>query len=91
MCVELDLRKPLVPQFSVEGQILSVVYESIGQICNSCGRVEHMKEGCEVFHKKLNEGGVVVDDTEMTDNNAGIEESDKGLWKTVQRARRPRK
>ncbi|KAI9107225.1 hypothetical protein K1719_021834 [Acacia pycnantha] len=49
VCVELDLNKPLVPQFSVEGQTLSVVYESLGKICNNCGRVGHIKEGCEAF------------------------------------------
>ncbi|KAI9082420.1 hypothetical protein K1719_035563 [Acacia pycnantha] len=30
MCVELDLTKPLVPEVNVEGQLLSVVYESLG-------------------------------------------------------------
>ncbi|KAI9101594.1 hypothetical protein K1719_023838 [Acacia pycnantha] len=30
MCVELDLTKPLVPEFSVEGRTLSGVYESLG-------------------------------------------------------------
>ncbi|KAI9103629.1 hypothetical protein K1719_023252 [Acacia pycnantha] len=32
MCVELDLTKPLVPEFNVEGQTLSIAYESLG-IC----------------------------------------------------------
>ncbi|KAI9094517.1 hypothetical protein K1719_026637 [Acacia pycnantha] len=45
MCVELDLKKPLVPEFNVEGQVLSVVYESLGQLCNKCGRMGHLKEG----------------------------------------------
>ncbi|KAI9118163.1 hypothetical protein K1719_010495 [Acacia pycnantha] len=38
MCVELDLTKPLVPEFNVEGEVLSVVYESLGMLCNKCGR-----------------------------------------------------
>ncbi|KAI9128007.1 hypothetical protein K1719_001000 [Acacia pycnantha] len=91
MCVELDLSKPLVPEFDVEGQKLSVVYESLGKICNSCGRVGHTKEGCEAFHRKLNEGSMVVDEAEQNVVNAGDKEKDKERWKTVQRARRPRR
>ncbi|KAI9114616.1 hypothetical protein K1719_014314 [Acacia pycnantha] len=91
MCVELDLNKPLVPEFNVEGKTLSVVYESLGQICNSCGRVGHMKEGCEAFHRKLNAGGMAVDEPELKGDNTKEKESEEGLWKTVQRARRPRR
>ncbi|KAI9080992.1 hypothetical protein K1719_036972 [Acacia pycnantha] len=91
MCVELDLSKPLVPEFNVEGQKLSVVYESLGQICNSCGRVGHTKEGCEAFHRKLNEGSMVVDEAEQNVVNVGDKEKDKERWKTVQRTRRPRR
>ncbi|KAI9078128.1 hypothetical protein K1719_039896 [Acacia pycnantha] len=40
MCVELDLTKPLIPEFCVERQMLSVVYESLGALCQHCGRVE---------------------------------------------------
>ncbi|KAI9084451.1 hypothetical protein K1719_033641 [Acacia pycnantha] len=91
MCVELDLNKPLVPEFNMEGQTLSVVYESLGKICNRCGRVGHMKEGCEAFHRKLNAGGMAVDEPEPKGKNTDEKESEKGLWKTVQRARRPRR
>ncbi|KAI9108458.1 hypothetical protein K1719_020649 [Acacia pycnantha] len=91
MCVELDLTKPLIPQFKVEGQILSVVYESLGHICNRCGRVGHTKEGCEVFHRKLNEESMGVDEAGGKGISTGENESDKGLWKTVSRALRPRR
>ncbi|KAI9122004.1 hypothetical protein K1719_006693 [Acacia pycnantha] len=91
MCVELDLSKPLVPEFSVEGQILSVVYESLGQLCNKCGRVGHLKEACEAFHRKINEEVMVVDGVEAANKNEGDKEGDKGRWKTVQRFRRPRR
>ncbi|KAI9087124.1 hypothetical protein K1719_030888 [Acacia pycnantha] len=40
MCVELDLIKPLVPKFNVEWKLLSVVYESLGQLCTKYGRVK---------------------------------------------------
>ncbi|KAI9070755.1 hypothetical protein K1719_047287 [Acacia pycnantha] len=74
MCVELDLNKPLVPEFNMEGKTLSVVYESLGKICNRCGRVGHMKEGCEAFHRKLNAGGMAVDEPEPKGKNTDEKE-----------------
>ncbi|KAI9080033.1 hypothetical protein K1719_037966 [Acacia pycnantha] len=91
MCVELDLNKPLIPEFSVEGQKISVVYESLGQICNNCGRVGHSKGGCEAFHKKMNEGSMLVDGIEENESNGEGKENGANRWKTVQRARRPRR
>ncbi|KAI9080576.1 hypothetical protein K1719_037437 [Acacia pycnantha] len=91
MCVELDLNKPLVPEFNVEGQILSMVYESLGKICNKCGRVGHMKDACEVFHRRNNEEGMVVDEVDTSKKNDGEKEGEKEIWKTIQRFRRPRK
>ncbi|KAI9091677.1 hypothetical protein K1719_028120 [Acacia pycnantha] len=49
----------------------------------SCGRVGHTKEGCEAFHRKLNEGSMVVDEAEQNVVNAGDKEKDKERWKTV--------
>ncbi|KAI9082949.1 hypothetical protein K1719_035092 [Acacia pycnantha] len=62
MCVELDLTKPLVPEFNVEGQILSVEYESLGSLCSKCGRVRHNQKNCDNFHKRSNEGGMDIED-----------------------------
>ncbi|KAI9085653.1 hypothetical protein K1719_032496 [Acacia pycnantha] len=60
ICVELDLTKPLVLEFDVEGQVLSVVYESLGMLCNKCGWFRHSKEGCDTFHKKNSEEKIEV-------------------------------
>ncbi|KAI9085210.1 hypothetical protein K1719_032843 [Acacia pycnantha] len=69
MCVELDLTKPLVPEFDVEGQVLSVVYESLGSLCKKCGRVGHTKEGCEAATKKRVEGDMDVEGVEIKTKN----------------------
>ncbi|KAI9111196.1 hypothetical protein K1719_017807 [Acacia pycnantha] len=90
MCVELDLTKPLVPEFIVEGQKLCVVYESLSSLCTKCGWCGHNKDGCVNFHKKKAEGAMEV---EARDNLRKAEsEVSEGsdIWKTVQRARRPR-
>lgn len=47
MGVELDLMKPLVSEFMVEGMTLSVVYESLGLLCTKCGIFGHVKDGCD--------------------------------------------
>ncbi|KAI9115464.1 hypothetical protein K1719_013783 [Acacia pycnantha] len=91
MCVELDLKIPLVPEFNVEGQVLSVVYESLGQLCNKCGRVGHLKEGCDAFHRHSKEDGMAVDESYVAKKDVVDKDNEKGLWKTVQRYRRPRR
>ncbi|KAI9095716.1 hypothetical protein K1719_026276 [Acacia pycnantha] len=58
---------------------------------NSIGKVGHSKGGCEAFHKKMNEGSMVVDETEANVSNGEGKENVSGRWKTVQRARRPRR
>ncbi|KAI9097505.1 hypothetical protein K1719_025276 [Acacia pycnantha] len=79
MCVELDLDKPLVPEFNVEGQVFSVLYECLGQICDKCGWVGHMKEGCDAFHKRNIEVAMTVDEDGTNQKNEVEKEGDKGL------------
>ncbi|KAI9115898.1 hypothetical protein K1719_012828 [Acacia pycnantha] len=88
MCVELDLTKPLVPEFEVEGQVFSVVYESLGMLCNNCGFFGHSKGGCEDFQKRKGEQGIEVDQSGEDRRTEGDGEGKKELWKTMQRPRR---
>ncbi|KAI9112471.1 hypothetical protein K1719_016394 [Acacia pycnantha] len=90
MCVELDLTKPLIPEFSVEGRVLSVVYESLGVICQQCGKVGHKKEQCEAIQKRKQEGEMEI---EIVRGEEAIETEKMdvgGRWKTVIKPRRPR-
>ncbi|KAI9126636.1 hypothetical protein K1719_002232 [Acacia pycnantha] len=90
MCVELDLTKPLIPEFCVEGQMLSVVYESLGALCQHCGRVGHRKEVCESVQKRNKEGDMEVEAEGVKDATVIAQEDDGGRWKTVNRPRRQR-
>ncbi|KAI9120458.1 hypothetical protein K1719_007491 [Acacia pycnantha] len=91
MCVELDLTKPLVPEFMVDGQILSVVYESLGLLCRKCGRVGHLMEGCKRFHMQRNDGEMEIEGRAERKSEGAKKEGEGGPWKTVQRVRRQRK
>ncbi|KAI9125997.1 hypothetical protein K1719_003415 [Acacia pycnantha] len=64
MCVELDLTKLLIPEFNVEGQVLSMVYESLGLLCTKCGWFGHNKEGCLEFHRKKDVASMDVEEKE---------------------------
>ncbi|KAI9108726.1 hypothetical protein K1719_020373 [Acacia pycnantha] len=91
MCVELDLTKPLVPEFDVEGQRISIVYESLGLLCNKCGCFGHTKEGCEEVQRKKCEQSMEVEQTTRAGQSvdgAGVE---RDRWQTMQRPRRLRR
>lgn len=52
VCVEIDLRKQLVPKISLLGQPQPIEYEGLHMICFQCGKYGHKAEFCG-----QNEGG----------------------------------
>ncbi|XP_057724138.1 uncharacterized protein LOC130940104 [Arachis stenosperma] len=44
VCVEIDLRKPVIPIFSTLGKEFKLEYEGLYQICFKCGRYGHRLE-----------------------------------------------
>ncbi|XP_027368417.1 uncharacterized protein LOC113874394 [Abrus precatorius] len=46
ICVELDIRKKLVPQVKVWGVAMNLEYEGLHQVCFNCGRYGHKQEWC---------------------------------------------
>lgn len=41
MCVEIDLSKPLLPSYSVDGNQFKIEYEGLHMICFKCGKFGH--------------------------------------------------
>ncbi|KAI9083136.1 hypothetical protein K1719_034869 [Acacia pycnantha] len=77
--LNLDLTKPLVPEFEVEGQSLSVVYDSLGMLCTKCGMFGHVKDGCEDFQYKKYETRMDVEDLgDKKRGDKGPEEVQRG-------------
>ncbi|KAL4380487.1 hypothetical protein AHAS_Ahas04G0038400 [Arachis hypogaea] len=62
ICVEVDLRKQLVPSISALGEDFYLVYEGLYQICFNCGRYDHWLKGCP---KKENKVAVIRGRKEM--------------------------
>ncbi|XP_028802559.1 uncharacterized protein LOC114757642 [Neltuma alba] len=50
LCVELDLKKPLLPVILVNRKEKKVEYEGIHLICFACGRYGHDKNHCQRRH-----------------------------------------
>ena len=46
ICVEMDLRKKLIPSFTALGRDFRVEYEGLHLICFGCGRYGHRMEHC---------------------------------------------
>ncbi|QHO28903.1 uncharacterized protein LOC127740571 [Arachis duranensis] len=46
LCVEVDLTKPLIGRYLINGREYRVEYEGIHQICFSCGRIDHEQKDC---------------------------------------------
>ncbi|CAN1837345.1 hypothetical protein LINPERHAP1_LOCUS35067 [Linum perenne] len=46
VCVEIDLDKPLLGRYDIDGIIYKIVYESLETICVSCGHYGHLEQDC---------------------------------------------
>ncbi|RYR20260.1 hypothetical protein Ahy_B03g065356 [Arachis hypogaea] len=87
ICVELDLTKPLVSHYMINGVKLAVEYEGLHQVCFSCRRVGHDNGTCPEKNQVTNEnGGNTISNGENKGGeeeveergSSGITEKDKG-------------
>ncbi|CAN1136532.1 hypothetical protein LINPERHAP2_LOCUS9517, partial [Linum perenne] len=46
VCVEVDLSKPLLGKYIIEDKVFLIEYESLDNICYSCGMYGHKVDGC---------------------------------------------
>ncbi|CAN1331149.1 hypothetical protein LINPERPRIM_LOCUS35213, partial [Linum perenne] len=83
VCVEVDLSKPLLGKYMIGDRVFYIKYESIENICYTCGVYGHKVESCPttVMASETDLGTI------MTENACGTndEEKDIGSWMTVSR------
>ncbi|XP_058786104.1 uncharacterized protein LOC131660794 [Vicia villosa] len=94
ICVTVDLTKPLLAMFEINGSCYKVEYEGLHLLCLACGRYGHYKEGCVYRGKESSSaveknnnisGGQVLPLNGETSNAIT---GDGGPWKIVQKPRR---
>ena len=80
LVIKIDLSKPLISRFKIDGKIQNVEYEDLPTICYSCGRFGHSVETC-TFHENHGRGRndtkekepmtLVVEESSITGPNLG--------------------
>ena len=48
-CIEVDLAKPLLSKFRLNGRVWKIQYEGLKLICFKCGHLGHKEDKCESF------------------------------------------
>ncbi|XP_074291073.1 uncharacterized protein LOC141617834 [Silene latifolia] len=72
LSVEVDISKPLLSKFRLNGKVYGIQYEGLKMICFKCGKTGHTTEQC----KKDESSKVIMEVDDQSDNhfdaNAGI-------------------
>ncbi|XP_031127559.1 uncharacterized protein LOC116029652 [Ipomoea triloba] len=56
VCVEIDITKPLISTFTLEGKVWKVAYEGIHLVCFACGMYGHRLEACPTAGESVMDG-----------------------------------
>ncbi|XP_072058201.1 uncharacterized protein [Arachis hypogaea] len=86
ICVKVELDKPLVSQYLINGIPHAVEYEGLHLVCFSCGRVGHDRENC--LEKKKNASESQNDNGKNTARNPEVEERDKNVKNKIDKGKK---
>ncbi|KAI9128260.1 hypothetical protein K1719_001253 [Acacia pycnantha] len=68
ICVEIDLKKPLLPSYVVFGEERQIVYKGLHQVCFKCGKYGHKKTTCPME----------LSQSDLSGNEHGIKKASNG-------------
>ncbi|XP_021757147.1 uncharacterized protein LOC110722189 [Chenopodium quinoa] len=90
---EVDVSKPLLSKFRLNGRVWRIQYEGLKQICFKCGRLGHKEHKCSLQIVVDENGEQRLQKIDEPQNQAQVcsrpEESDQfGSWMLVQRTNR---
>jgi len=91
MSVEVDLTKPLLSKFRLNGRVWGIQHEGLKMICFKCGRQGHKEESCPMDHQadqtnSASEPHVAAPAIQST----APHERDYGSWMLVKKPQRRR-
>nr|CCA66008.1 hypothetical protein [Beta vulgaris subsp. vulgaris] len=93
-CIEVDLSKPLLSKFRLNGKVWIVQYEGLRLICFKCGHLGHKEDTCNVFkaqqkdntESNINTAANGADYQQVEENHVPQEVREKyGNWMMVTR------
>jgi len=90
LCVEVDLTKPLLSKFRLNGRVWGIQYEGLKMICFACGRQGHKEDTCEMTRKEISDGDQQQTDgrQEMGEVSNGVNDRTYGNWMLVRKPAR---
>ncbi|CAN1824670.1 hypothetical protein LINPERHAP1_LOCUS30861 [Linum perenne] len=85
VCVDIDLSKPLLGKYLLDERVMFIEYESLDNICFSCGMYGHKELDCQP--KAPEEPGLTPEPV-LPEPETKEPEGDSGSWMTVTRRNR---
>ena len=96
LCVEVDLTKPLLSKFGLNGRVWKIQYEGLRMVCFKCGKQGHREDGLGIglFGQDIaNESNPVAIQAGAHTENTGFQgdnEDTYGSWMLVRRTNKKR-
>ncbi|CAN1149571.1 hypothetical protein LINPERHAP2_LOCUS17092 [Linum perenne] len=85
VCVEVDLAKPLLGKYMIGERVFFVEYESLENVCHTCGLYGHKADSCPTLAPSERQADVEMPAPERTAETESV--GDVGSWMTVTRRR----
>ncbi|KAI3988362.1 hypothetical protein MKX01_012151, partial [Papaver californicum] len=85
ICIEVHLRKPLLPSFCIGRSFQQIEYEGIDSSCFTCGRLNHKADNCSLKSKNQH---VEENISQRKKDIISTHEGDSGPWMIVDRKSR---
>ncbi|XP_019150075.1 PREDICTED: uncharacterized protein LOC109146859 [Ipomoea nil] len=89
ICVEIDMRKPLISKFTYKEKVRHMAYEGIHLVCFSCGFYEYAKEACPLLRKSVAEQGDNVEEDKANQNEGEVSSTAIQTHNATKEARDP--
>ncbi|KAI9121940.1 hypothetical protein K1719_006629 [Acacia pycnantha] len=77
ICVEIDLKQPLLPTYMVFGEERPIIYEGLHHVCFTCGKYGHQKNSCPLYKARESPQDPEQDNIETVIGDNGEKLKDK--------------